>query len=40
LINCAFEDMKLDILSVYHYPFNESSKRVIEKYRFVYEGTF
>ena len=35
----AFEEVNLDLLSVYHYPFNDRSRRVIEKYGFQYEGT-
>ena len=31
--------MALELISVYHYPFNEGSKRVIEKCGFKYEGT-
>lgn len=38
LIEYSFDTMKLDILSVYHYSFNERSKRVIDKCGFVYEG--
>ena len=38
-IQYAFEEMGLDVLSVVHYPFNERSKRVIEKCGFIYEGT-
>lgn len=39
IIKHAFEDMALELISVYHYPFNEGSKRVIEKCGFKYEGT-
>jgi putative acetyltransferase len=35
----AFEELELDLVSVYHYPFNRRSKRVIEKCGFRYEGT-
>lgn len=35
----AFIELKLDLVSVYHYPFNQQSKRVIEKCGFTYEGT-
>lgn len=35
----AFEELGVDILSVYHYPHNRRSKRVIEKCGFSYEGT-
>ncbi|SFC42197.1 GNAT family N-acetyltransferase [Clostridium uliginosum] len=39
VIKYAFEEIKLDILSVCHYTFNNRSKRVIEKCGFKYEGT-
>jgi len=39
VINYAFEELDLDLISVYHYPFNQQSKRVIEKCGFKYEGT-
>ncbi len=39
VIDHAFNTGKLDILSVYHYPENARSKRVIEKCGFKYEGT-
>lgn len=39
VIKFAFEEMNLDLLSVSHYPFNNRSKRVIEKCGFKYEGT-
>lgn len=35
----AFEDLGLEIVSVYHYPFNLRSQRVIQKCGFRYEGT-
>lgn len=38
VIKYGFEVMKLDIISVYHYPHNYRSKRVIEKCGFKYEG--
>lgn len=38
LIDYSFKEMQLAVLSVYHYPFNIRSKRVIEKCGFVYEG--
>lgn len=38
IIKYMFEDMKLDIISCCHYPFNTRSKRVIEKAGFKYEG--
>ncbi|NLG26039.1 MAG: GNAT family N-acetyltransferase [Clostridiales bacterium] len=34
-----FEETDVSIVSVYHYPFNARSRRVIEKAGFVYEGT-
>lgn len=39
VIRYGFEELKLEVLSVYHYPFNKRSKRVIEKLGFTYEGT-
>lgn len=30
MIKYAFEELNIDLLSVYHYPHNERSKRVIE----------
>ena len=39
LMQCAFEELNLNIISIYHFPFNEQSKRVIEKCGFKYEGT-
>ena len=39
MIKYAFEELNIDLLSVYHYPHNERSKRVIEKCGFHYEGT-
>ncbi|NLM24971.1 MAG: GNAT family N-acetyltransferase [Firmicutes bacterium] len=39
VLRYAFEELKLAVLSVYHYPFNVRSKRVIQKLGFVYEGT-
>ena len=38
-IQYAFEEMKLGLLSVCHYPFNTRSQKVIEKCGFQYEGT-
>lgn len=35
----GFERMELQLISVCHYPFNDRSRRVIEKCGFVYEGT-
>ncbi len=34
----AFEELHLGMVSVYHYTFNERSKRVIEKAGFTFEG--
>ena len=39
VIRHAFEAMGTDLLSIYHFPFNARSKRVIEKCGFRYEGT-
>lgn len=39
VIQYAFKEMDLNLVSVYHYPFNIGSKRVIEKCGFYYEGT-
>ena len=39
VINYAFDNMYLQLLAVHYYPFNQQSKRVIEKCGFVYEGT-
>lgn len=39
MIRYAFEVLNIIILSVYHYPFNNRSQRVIEKCGFKYEGT-
>ncbi|MPN51863.1 hypothetical protein SDC9_199513 [bioreactor metagenome] len=38
VIAYAFETLKLDMLSVYHYPANKQSQRVIEKLGFHYDG--
>ncbi|MGB8455745.1 MAG: GNAT family protein [Anaerocolumna sp.] len=38
VIRYAFEELKLDLITVYHYPFNYQSRRVIEKCGFKYEG--
>lgn len=35
----AFDKLGTELLSVYHYPFNHRSKRVIQKSGFTYEGT-
>ncbi|MEA5017810.1 MAG: GNAT family protein [Erysipelotrichaceae bacterium] len=34
----AFNDLKISLLAIYHYPDNQRSKRVIEKLGFIYEG--
>ncbi len=39
VIQYAFEELGLDLISVYHFPHNKRSKRVIEKCGFKYEGT-
>lgn len=39
LLPYAFEDAGLDMVSICHYPFNQRSRRVIEKCGFTYEGT-
>jgi len=39
VIRFLFEVKEASILAVYHYPFNNRSKRVIEKLGFKYEGT-
>ncbi len=38
-IRYVFEETDAQILSVYHYPFNQRSRRVIEKCGFTLEGT-
>ncbi|WMJ88460.1 GNAT family N-acetyltransferase [Anaerocolumna sp. MB42-C2] len=38
VIRYSFEELDLALLSIYHYPFNVQSKRVIEKCGFTYEG--
>lgn len=38
-INHAFSEMGVNMVSVHHYPFNQKSRRVIEKLGFQYEGT-
>lgn len=38
VIKFLFTEKKAFIVSVYHYPFNKQSKRVIEKLGFTYEG--
>lgn len=39
VVKYAFEEMNIDLLSVFHYPHNIRSKRVIEKCGFQYEMT-
>ena len=39
VIQYAFEELNIDLLSVFHYPYNVRSRRVIEKCGFEYEGT-
>ncbi|MDF2803044.1 MAG: hypothetical protein K0S61_2947 [Anaerocolumna sp.] len=39
IINFAFQELQLEILSVFHFSSNPQSKRVIEKLGFTYEGT-
>ncbi len=38
VLRFAFEELGVDLISVYHYPFNHQSRRVIEKCGFNYEG--
>ena len=38
VIRHAFESLRTPLLSVFHYPHNTRSKRVIEKLGFTYEG--
>ena len=38
VMSYAFEELKLNLLSIEHYPFNIRSRRVIEKSGFKYEG--
>ena len=38
VLDYAFNDLNLNIVSVYHFPFNEQSRRVIEKAGFSFEG--
>ncbi|NTV91476.1 MAG: GNAT family N-acetyltransferase [Clostridiales bacterium] len=39
VIRYMFENAGFDVLSCYHYPFNDRSRRVIEKSGFRYDGT-
>ncbi|HHV46451.1 MAG TPA: GNAT family N-acetyltransferase [Tissierellia bacterium] len=38
MLKYGFEELDLDLISVYHYPHNMRSRRVIEKCGFKYEG--
>lgn len=38
-IGYAFDELTVSLVTVHHYPFNQQSKRVIEKCGFTYEGT-
>lgn len=38
LVEFGFNELSLDLISAYCYPFNERSKRVLEKCGFSYEG--
>ena len=37
--NPAFEELRLQLVTVYHFAYNQRSRRVIEKAGFVSEGT-
>lgn len=39
IIKYAFEEMRIDLLSAFHYPHNIRSKRVLERCGFMYETT-
>lgn len=39
LVEYGFETLKLDLISAYCFPFNNRSRRVLEKLGFRYEGT-
>ncbi len=39
VIRFAFEELELDLVTVTHYPFNDRSRRVIERCGFIYEAT-
>lgn len=39
VIEYGFEDMGLELISAYCYPFNKRSQKVLEKCNFEYEGT-
>ncbi|MDR1961659.1 MAG: GNAT family N-acetyltransferase [Gracilibacteraceae bacterium] len=38
LLAHAFQDLRLSLVSAYHYPFNQQSRRVLEKTGFKMEG--
>lgn len=38
LIDWAFKELDIDLISAYCYPFNEKSKRILMKCGFTYEG--
>jgi len=38
LLHYAFKELRTEIVSAYHYPFNTRSGRVLEKAGFTYEG--
>lgn len=38
VLNYAFSDLNLSMVSVYHFPFNHKSRSVIEKAGFTFEG--
>ncbi|MDF2590138.1 MAG: hypothetical protein K0S41_3979 [Anaerocolumna sp.] len=38
VLRYTFEELGLNLISIYHYPFNYRSRRVIEKCGFHYEG--
>lgn len=39
VIKYGFDERNLDLISAYCYPFNNRSRRVLEKNNFQYEGT-
>jgi len=39
ILRYSFEELDLQVVSVYHYPSNARSRRVIEKAGFTFEGT-
>lgn len=39
VVTYLFEEENINVISIYHYPFNTRSKKVIEKCGFKYEGT-